>query len=194
MQNRKSLPLLALGLALLVAPLAFGDDDKDLYLDQEKVEVKEPALKVTRPSRDWQFLSIEALNKKYPGQKDEKLKARLYQGGANANFYVLSWTDERAELTTEKVGDEQQESCRSCFKEKGKLGWKGHTKVGKYSAWTFEVEGALASNGDELFVSKSVIYRAADKMVFVLSLELPKKNVKLVEKDKSKLFSGVEIK
>ena len=38
-----------------------------------------------------------------------------------------------------------------------------------------------------------VVWRPADKRVFLLSLEHPKKHADLVKKDKAKLFSNVKV-
>jgi hypothetical protein len=180
--------------ALALAALAARADDKDLYLENtEKVELKDPNVRVTRPNRDWQFLNLEALNKKDPSKANDKLKARLTQGGASANFYVLAWPDEREDASSEKIGQEQLESTQSFFKDKGKVTQRGRSKQQKLDAWGFEVEGALAQGGDEFVVSKLIVYRPGDKHVFVLSLEVPKKNVEQVKKDKAKLFSGVQL-
>jgi hypothetical protein len=185
---------LVLPLVLCAATLGLGQEDKDVYLEgTEKVEVKEPAVRVVRPSRDWVFINLDALNKKQPQGANPNLKARLLQGGANANFYVIAWPDERADTSSEKVGAEQLEATRNFFKDKGKVLQNGATRASKLDAWGLEVEGTPASGGDPLVVSKVVVYRAADKQVFILSLEVPKKTVDLVKKDKAKLFSGVQL-
>src|SRR5262249_34245370 len=104
MRSRRSLIALFVA-SLALAPFALAADP-NCYMPEgtEKVEVKEPAMKVTRPNRDWVFLDLEALGKKDPQKRDVNLRARLLQGGASANFYVMAWKDEREELTSEKVG------------------------------------------------------------------------------------------
>jgi hypothetical protein len=206
----RALRFLVVALAALAAVPALGDDAKkdDVYLPDttEKVEVKDIALRVTRPGKDWSFLNLETLNKKelekaQPGQQQriqeaqERLKVREFYGSANANFYVFSWKDDRENLDLEKLGNEQLDATQGALKDKGKVLASAKTKLGKHEAWGFDVEGALASGGnsDVLAVSKLVIYRAEDKRVFVLSLEYPKAKADLVKKVRSKLFTNVQL-
>jgi hypothetical protein len=184
---------LVIALALVPLGLARGDDKDFMPEGTEKVEVKTPPVRITRPNKDWAFVNLEALNKKEPEKSNEKLKARLLQGGASANFYVFAWSEERDEVTSESLGQEQLEITRGFFKDKGKVVSSGRSKLQKLDAWSFEVQGVLASGGDELSVSKLVVYRPGDKQIFVLSLEVPKKNLEQVKKDKPKLFAGVQL-
>jgi hypothetical protein len=190
--------------ALLLAPCVFADDS--LFLENtEKVELKEPLLRVTRPDKEWVFLDLEVLKKQElkkagsaKGPVEDtfaKLKAELQLSSANASFFVYAWSDTHKEPpTAETLGGEVMEQTRGFFKDKGKVVGNGKAKLGKLDAWGIEVEGTLTSGGDELSVSKLVVYRPDDKFVFLLSLEVPKKKLEQVKKEKKKLFTSDVVK
>jgi hypothetical protein len=186
-------------LALLL-PLAFAFADDSPFLEgTEKIELKEPLLRVTRPAKEWAFLDLAVMKKKALEKAGsakgpvedmyDKLKVQLEYSSAGADFFVWAVTDQRADLTPDKLGGEILEQTRGFFKDKGKVTGNAKAKLGKLDAWGIEVEGALASTGTEMDVCKLVVYRPDDKVVFVLSLEVPKDKAAQVKKDKKKLFS-----
>ena len=72
-----------------------------------------------------------------------------------------------------------------------KVTGKGPTTLGKHKAFAFEIEGTF--QGKPLAVSKVVVWREADKQVFVISLECPKDRAKVARKDLTKLLKGIQI-
>jgi hypothetical protein len=190
--------------ALLLAPCAFADDSPFLE-NTDKVELAQPLLRVTRPSKEWVFIDLEVLKKqelKKAGSAKgpvedmfQRLKAELQYSAANASFFVYAWSDTRKDPTPETLGGEVLEITRSFFKDKGKVTGNAKTRLGKLDAWGIEVEGMVASGGDdEMSVSKLVVYRPDDKMVFLLALEVPKKKLDLVKKEKKRLFTSDVVK
>ncbi len=190
--------------ALLLAPCVFADDSAFLE-NTEKVELKEPLLRVTRPSKEWVFMDLEVLKKqelkkagsaKGPVEDTfQRLKAELQFSSANASFFVYAWSDAHKEPPTpETLGGEILEQTRNFFKDKGKVVSSSKAKLGKLDGWGVEVEGTLTQGGDELSVSKLVVYRPEDKTVFLLSLEVPRKKADLVKKEKKKLFTSDVVK
>ncbi len=186
--------------------MAYAEDS--IYLENtDKVELDKPLLRVTKPAKEWTFMNLRVLKEKEmvkagsaKGRVEDAfqyLKAQLQLSSANANFYVYAWPDERKDLTSEKVGGELLEQTRGFFKDKGKVLANGKATLGKLEAWGIEVEGKLegaAEGADETHVAKLTVYRPADKTVFVLAFELPKKKLDAVKKDKKKLFSPDVVK
>ena len=195
-------------LALLSTALFVHADDSPYLENTDKVELEKPLLRVSKPAKEWTFMNLQVLKKQdlaragsAKGRVEDAyqhLKAQLNLGSASANFYVYAWTDDRKDVTSEKIGGELLEQCRGCFKDKGKVASNGKTAHGKLEAWGFEVEGKLEgadpSSTDETHVAKLAVFRPSDKMAFVLSLELPKKKLDAIRKDKKKLFSPDVVK
>ena len=185
-------------------PDARPDKKDEVFLDGvEKVDLKEPLLRVTRPSKSWVFLNLDLLKKQELDkatrrreailEEQSRLHARLYYGSASATFFVMSWVDDRKDLTAETLGGEVLAQTKAALKDGGKVTANGRAKHGKLEAWGIELEGAPAAGGEELCVSKLVFVRPEDRRVFLLILEHPKKHAELVKKEKGKLFSGVKV-
>lgn len=192
---------LALAALLLIAVALIAHAEDSPYLENtEKVELEKPLLRVTKPAKEWTFMNLQVLKKQEMAKAGsakgrvedafQHLKAQLQLSTASANFYVYAWPDERKEVTSEKVGGELLEQTRGFFKEKGKVVSNAKAVLGKLEAWGIELEGKLEGGEEEMHVAKLVCFRPADKMVFVLALEVPKKKLDQVKKDRKKLFSA----
>jgi hypothetical protein len=194
-------------MALLVAPVVlapFVMAEDNLYLDTDKIELKDPLVRVTRPAKEWSFIDLAVLKKRElekagsgKGRVEdafEKLKVQMQYSAANANFIIYAWKDEHQDVSVEKLGGDALTETQSFFKDKGKTTQNGKTKLGKLDAWGFEVSGKLVANDDEIVATKVLVYRPDDKEVFLLTLEVPKKNAESVSKFKKKLFSADTVK
>lgn len=189
----------ALCVPFLVIAVARAQGDKpDFDENQEKLVSKEPAFAVTRPNKEWVFIDLErakvkAIRSRGAVAADEEfktLRGHLWHGGHPADLYIHSWPDIGEDASSAKVGEAVLEQTKKALKD-AKVTGKGPTTLGKNKAFAFEIEGSF--QGKELAVSKVVVWREADKQVFVISLECPKDRAKVARKDLTKLLKGIQL-